>query len=432
MTMDPVLGDVGDCDVHIAGGRIMAVGPGLDAPGAEALDGRDMIVLPGLIDTHTHLWSTQMRGRFGAAPDQHYFRVRNTLAEGYQAQDMYHGALTGAAESIFSGVTTVVDFCHNIRNPAFAAANLCALVDSGVRGLFLFGAATNSTPDQAIDLEGLETLARSWTEVIGDAPLKLGLAWRGPLGVVSMDSIQAETPDLGVAREEFQVARRLGLPICLHVSGRHAKPVFNALVHGDFLGDDVQLVHFTDATTEDIEIAAEANASVSLTPLTELRVGYGVTRLGDYTAGRLRVGLGVDSNALAGASNMFSLMKLFQLLEAGRLQDEGATSARKLVELATIEGARSIGMAHEIGSITPGKRADVIMVATNALNMASLPDDPANLIVSSAQPANVDTVIVDGRVLKRSGRMTAVDPARVIAGARRSIAEIVQRVRPTE
>ena len=141
----------------------------------------------------------------------------------------------------------------------------------------------------------------------------------------------------------------------------------------------------------------------------------------------MRVGLGIDSSALAGNASLFQVMKLFQLIECGRLRQETAISARRLLELATLEGARSIGMDGTIGSLEPGKRADLIMLSTDTLNMGSFVSDPAHLLVEAAQPVNVDTVIIDGRVLKYAGRMVAVDQERVIRSAADSIKDVLAR-----
>lgn len=432
LTMDAALGDLPRGDVHCKAGVIVAVGAaGLPAPGAAVIDGTGMIVMPGLIDAHTHLWTTQMRGRFGSAPDRTYFRVRNALAEGYRPEDMYCGTRLGAADAISSGITTCVDFCHNNRGPEFVTACLGALRDTGLRCRYLFGAATHTAPTQSIDIAALEQLAHSWQEVAGDAPLSLGLAWRGPLGITTADLRDAAAHATGVARQEFEAARRLELPITLHVSGAAAKAQFDALVAGDFLGPDVQLIHFTDASAADVRIATEAGAAVCLTPLTELRVGYGITRLGDYVAGGMRIGLGIDGGALAGASNLFAVLKLLQLLETGRLQNERAVSARSLLQLATLEGARSIGMDQEIGSLSVGKRADLIMIRTSDLNTGWFAEDPCQLLVEAVAPANVDTVIIEGRILKRQGRMTALEPREVIAAAQTSLANILRRTQPT-
>jgi 5-methylthioadenosine/S-adenosylhomocysteine deaminase len=429
MTMDPALGDLRSGDLHIAGGVIRAVGQNLSAPGATEIDGRDMIALPGFVDTHTHLWTTQMRGRFGDTPETIYFRIRNLLGDGYRADDVYHGTRLGAAESISSGITTAVDFFHNNRGRDFADAAIRALKESGLRCRFLLGPSTRTQPSEAMDLATLEALSSSWSSVVADAPLTLGLAWRGPLGITTPAAGEPIRPEFSVTKQEFDTARRLKLPITVHVSGTTAKRQFDSLVAGNFLGPDVQLAHFSNASPADLKLAVDAGSPVSLTPMTELRVGYGVTQLGDYLAAGMKVGLGIDSNSLAGVSDMFTVMKMFQNIEAGRTKNELAVTPRKLLQLATIEGARSIGMDAQIGSLSPGKRADVILVNTRALNLAVQADDPAHMLVEAAQPANVDTVVVDGRLLKRGGAMVGMDVAHVIRGARQSIADITSRTK---
>lgn len=428
MTMDPQLGDIVSGDVHIVDRKIAAVGAALHAPGALLIDGRDMIVMPGFIDAHTHLWTSLMRGHFGSTPETTYFKVRNRLADAYGAADMFHGTRLGATEAIWSGITTVVDFCHNLRGGDYVAACLRALRETGIRGRFLFGASTRSGPGDFIDLAALERLHGDWERLTEAAPLTLGLAWRGPHGLTSLPAGDVAAPVLSVAREEIAVARRLSIPIAVHISGHTAKTSFAAMVENGFLGSDMQLVHFSNASATDIALAARSGTSLALTPLTELRVGYGITQLHDYLDGGMRVGLGIDSSSLAGSANMFAVMKLFQLIENGRLRQELGIGARRLLALATIEGARSIGLDAEIGSIEAGKRADLIMVSSRALNMGRLSGDPAHLLVEAAQPANVDTVIVDGRILKRHGELTCLDPVEVMRAAERSIAGILQRV----
>jgi 5-methylthioadenosine/S-adenosylhomocysteine deaminase len=429
MTMNADHEDIPCGDVHVEGGRIAAVGATVQAPGAQVIDGRGMLLLPGLIDAHTHLWTSQMRGHFGSTSQGTYFKVRNRLADAYQPQDMYHGTRLGATEAIWSGITTVVDFCHNLRGDDWVAACLQALRDSGIRARFLFGASTRTSPGEAVDLAALESLQARWPHLTCGAPLTLGLGWRGPHGITSLDSARLAAPMLSVAGEEFATARRLGIPIAVHVSGHTAKSTFDALHEHGFLGPDVQLVHFSAATPADIALAARSGVALALTPLTELRVGYGLTRLKDYLDGGMRVGLGIDSNSLAGSANLFSVMKLFQLIENGRLGRELGMSARRLLELATIDGARSLGLDWEIGSIEAGKRADLILISTRALNMGMFGGDVAHLVVEAAQPANVDTVIVGGRILKRHGELTAADPAQVLRAAEASIAGILERAR---
>ena len=428
LTMDPRLGDLAVGDVHLREGRIHAVGAQLDADDALEIDGTGMVVLPGLVDTHTHLWTSHLRGRFGDSAEATYFRTRNRLARGFSAEDMYHGSRLGAAECVFSGITTAADFCHNAAGEEFVAACLAGLGETGLRTRFLFGATPAMRPDESMDLGLLQRLAGNWRAFAGEAPVTLGLAWRGPLGFTGIEPGRTAGPAPAIARREIEAARALGLPVAVHVSGPTAAAQFEGLVQGAFLGPDLQLVHLSNATPEQLRRAAAFDASVSLTPYTELRVGYGITHLGDYLDSGVRVGLGIDSTSLAGSADLFGVMKLCQLLEAGRKRDELAVPARRLLALATSEGARSLGMDAEVGSLTPGKRADVIVVDTRSLNLAMLVDDPAHALVEAARPNDVDTVIVDGRLLKRRGALTALDRGAVVAGARDSMRRVDQRL----
>src|SRR5690606_14665750 len=147
---------------------------------------------------------------------------------------------------------------------------------------------------------------------------------------------------------------------------------------------------------------------------------------GDFLAAGVPVGLSVDTPTLSGNADMFAIMKAIQNIENGRTENEFALPARRVLELATIEGARSMGLDAEIGSLEPGKRADVILVDTRQLNLA-VAGEPAHLLVEAAQPANVDTVLVDGRILKRAGRLTELDVGEIVDAARRAHAAVRRR-----
>jgi cytosine/adenosine deaminase-related metal-dependent hydrolase len=127
--------------------------------------------------------------------------------------------------------------------------------------------------------------------------------------------------------------------------------------------------------------------------------------------------LSVDTTVLSGNADMFAITKVIQNIENGATENEFKLPARRVLELATIEGARSLGIDDRTGSLTPGKRADLIMVSTREPNMGVF-TDPAHLIVTAAEPSNVDTVVADGRMLKRGGKVTVMDVAQVLAQAR--------------
>jgi cytosine/adenosine deaminase-related metal-dependent hydrolase len=230
-----------------------------------------------------------------------------------------------------------------------------------------------------------------------------------------------------VYRQEIEAARTLGIPVTVHACG----PVSSAgqiaaLAQAGLLGPDLQVVHANCATPAEIAQLAEAGATVSVSPFSEILIGYGLPRTAEFLAAGIPTGLSVDTTVLSGNADMFAIMKVTQGIANARAQDEFALTARRVLELATIEGARSLGMAGEIGSLTPGKRADLILVETGSPNLGVF-TDPAHMLVTAAQPANVDTVIVDGQILKRGGVLTMLDPAQVSTEARTALAGVRAR-----
>jgi 5-methylthioadenosine/S-adenosylhomocysteine deaminase len=419
MTMDTA-GDLPGAAVHVRNGAIVAVGPNIDAPGAQAIDGRGMIVLPGLIETHWHMWNTLLRSMSGDKREFGYFPTALALGKAYLPSDMYQGTRLAAAEAVNSGMTFVHDWCHNIRGPEFADASLRALAESGLRARFSYGAAQGQPGDQPIDLADLERRQRDWPRYANGGLITLGLAWRGP-STGATGAVAA-----AAYRRDFDAARRLGLPISVHANNRKGSDAIALLGRERFLGKDVQVIHANWVSSEEIRALAESGTAVSLSPYTELRIGFGFPQTGEFLAAGVPVGLSVDTTALSGNADMFAIMKVIQNIENGRTQNEFKLPARRVLELATIGGARSIGMADRIGSLTPGKRADLVMVDTRDVNLGVF-SDPAHMLVEAAQPANVDTVMVDGRILKRGGKLTAVDVPNLVADASQALAAVRKR-----
>lgn len=427
MSMDPATKDIQVGDVFVRDGRIAAVAPSLDAEGATIIDAHDMVLLPGFVDAHTHFWTTQMRGLFGDTPETIYFLTRNRLARAYHAEDMHLGTLLGAVESLYGGITTAADFCHNVRSETYAHECIRALAESGLRARYLYGPATTMTPSDSMDLASVERTNSRWSTLVGDAPVTLGIAWRGPNGTTTSTVGQQLAPVLSVAKAEFDAAKRLGLPLSVHVSGKSAERQFNAIAAEGFLDPSLHLVHMSNMAPAQLAQAARAGASVCLTPVTELRVGYGVTQLQDFIDSGVRLSFGVDSNALAGSADMFQVMRLFRLIECGRSRNELAVRPRQLLEMATIGGACSLGVDNEIGSITVGKKADLQLVNLRAINLGPFGRDPAHLLVEAARPENVDTVMVGGQLLKRHGVMVRHDVNELVSRAGESIRRVLQR-----
>jgi cytosine/adenosine deaminase-related metal-dependent hydrolase len=232
-----------------------------------------------------------------------------------------------------------------------------------------------------------------------------------------------------IYRPEFDAARELGLPVTIHACGPpHAAGQIEALTTEGLLGPDVQVVHANCATAAEIGQLADAGATVSISPFSELLIGYGMPQTSELLAAGVPLGLSADTTALTGNADMFAIMKVTQGLANALAGDEFALTARRTLALATIDGARCLGLDAVTGSVTPGKRADLIVVSPAGPNLGVL-TDPAQLLVTAAQPANVDTVIADGCVLKHHGALTTLDAERIGSNTRQALDGVLTRSR---
>jgi 5-methylthioadenosine/S-adenosylhomocysteine deaminase len=421
MTMDPQLGNIANGSVHVKDGAIIEVGANVSAPSAERLGADGMIVLPGLIDTHWHMWTALLRSM--ALTEQKYgsFATAAKLGPLCRPSDIYCGVRVAAAEAIWAGITSVSDWAHNLRTPEHADEDLRALQESGIRGRFNYGPARGIPITQTLNLDDLRRRHDNWRSYSNEGLLSLGMAWRGvqyavtkPDGVMSFEAIPKE-----VYRTEYDTARSLDIPITVHCNIGHKVDVGHvaALDRLGLLYPDLQLVHMISSTADEVEMVDKAGCSISSTPYTEMRTGFGFPRAHEYLDAGVRVGLGVDNTAITGDANMFEIMKAIQNIENAEALSEFKMPARRVLELGTIEGARSMGMESKVGSIVTGKRADLIMIDTRALNLGIV-TDPYETVVGAMQPANVDLVMVDGRILKRGGKLTALDAAQIMAEAK--------------
>jgi cytosine/adenosine deaminase-related metal-dependent hydrolase len=413
VTMDPNLGDIANGDVHVRDGALVAVGPNLGAPGAEVIDGRNRIACPGFVDTHFHLWGSFARGVV-ADGDFDYFPVMSKLGPVMTPEDAYNSAKLGITEAINSGLTTIHDWAHNIISGAYADADLRALHDCGIRARFSYGYSRNLqlTPEQTADLADIARVQREWFGASSRGILTMGFASRGP----------GDTPP-ATYRKEWENARSLGLPITQH-AGRSLAEVkkfrrIEMLYKDKLLGPDVQLIHTYNATAEERGMMAETKTHNSIAPYTASRLASGLPYLGDLLKRGVQCSLSVDTTTVGGNADMFSIMRLMLQLNHLRSMDVMEVQPRRILELATLDGAKDLGIADKVGSLTPGKRADLILVRTNDINVAPF-INPALLLVQQANPFNVDTVVIDGRILKHKGELVALDTQDVIAKAAES------------
>jgi cytosine/adenosine deaminase-related metal-dependent hydrolase len=421
LTMDGA-GDISGADVHVSDGVIRAVGKNLDVPGAEVIDAAGKIVAPGLVDTHWHMWNTLLRGLSDGRDQAGYFATCVGLGRHFVPADTYEGTRLACAEAVDAGITTVHDWSHNIRGLDWAEAGLRALAESGLRARFSYGYETGHRNDRLMALDDLTLVAGRWPAYSAGGRIHLGVAWRGTGG---SNPAMRVAPEL--YRQEIEAARALGLPVSVHACGpRAAAGQVETYAAAGLLGPDLQLVHLNNASAHEVSLAAEHGTPVSVSPFTELQIGYGQPVTGQLLEAGLPVGLSVDTTMLSGNADMFAIMKVTQACANALAYDEFALTARDVLRLATIDGARTLGLDSVTGSLTPGKRADVIVVRADVPNIGVL-TDPARLLVTAAHPGNVDTVIADGRVLKRSGALTGYDIAEVSNSARGALAGVLAR-----
>src|SRR6266700_3469926 len=399
MTMDGALGDIAGGSVHVRNGEIVAIGKDVKG-GGQKIDGTGMIVMPGLVETHWHMWNTLYRSFSGDKPEEGYFPTVARFGQQMTADDIFQSTRLSAAEAINSGTTFVHSWCHNVRSTAHAEADVRALAEVGIRARHSCGWPQGLPDTQAADQGPIESLAKDWKSWSNEGLITLGMAWRG--------QFRASPIKPEVYQPEFDNARKLGLPITVHVaSTRKAVNQIEPLYNGKLLGKDVQLIHTLSASEAELDMIKETGAAVSVSPATELRIGYGYPQISEMLAKGIPLGISVDTSALVGSSNLFTVLKLARDCENAKAESEFKMPAHTALELGTIEGARSMGLDDRIGSLTPGKRADLIAISTNALNMAVV-TDPAHLVLEATGPENIDTVVVDGRILKRGGKRAAL------------------------
>lgn len=413
VTMDEKLGDIPNGDVHVRNGALVAVGANLSAPEAQEIDGRNRIAVPGFIETHFHLWGSFARGVV-ADGNFDYFPVMSKLGPVMTPEDAYNSVRLGIAEAIHSGLTTIHDWSHNIITGAYADADLRALRDCGIRARFSYGYSRNlqQKRDQTADLADIARVKREWFGPSNDGLLTMGFASRGP----------GDTP-AAVYRKEWEHARSHGLPITQHAGRSIAETKrfrrIEMLYRDKLLGPDVQLIHTYNASPEERGMIAETETHISIAPFTASRLASGLPYLGDLIKRGVQCSLSVDTTTVGGNADMFGVMRLMLQLNHLRSMNVLEVQPRRILELATIDGAKDLGIADRVGSLTPGKRADLILVRTNDLNVAPFVN-PSLLLVQQAQPANVDTVVIDGRILKHKGELVALDTEEIIRKAAES------------
>ncbi len=430
VTMDERLGVLPRGDILIDDGKIVEVAPRIDAQDVEVIDASSTIVMPGFVDSHRHTWQAAMRGITADWSLTDYVRgIRFRAAGAYRPDDMYASQYAGALEALDAGVTTVIDYCHNILSPEHAYESIRGLRDTGIRALWCYG--FNHAPTAAPFFEDAEQRARFAHEIAGkqfsskDDLLTLGIAPE------ELPFLSPETSEL-----EFRTARELDARITQHANClRFGKDPLEAarLAQRGLLGPDVLLVHMGYSTDEEWQKVADAGASVSFTPETELQMGMNISPTALVRRFGILPSIGVDIVSNNSGDMFFPIRLALQveraianlaIAENGEMPEGVTVTCREALEWGTIGGARAAGLEDRTGSLSPGKAADIVLIRTGDINLAAWNDkDPIASVVLQAHPGNVDTVLVAGNIAKRNGRLLAD-----VTNARRLVTEAQQHV----
>ncbi|WP_075779870.1 amidohydrolase family protein [Streptomyces acidiscabies] len=386
-----------DTDVLVDEVRIVAVGRGLHAPGAAIIDATGHIVLPGFVDTHRHVWQSALRSASVDTGLDAYFGLLHRVGPRFRPQDVHIATLAGALECLDAGITTQLDFAHIAYSPDLADAAVDALEEAGLRAVFGYGIP--------VDVTGGGNLAdvRRVRERLADDTALVTMAY-APLGPLS-------TPMDTVARD-WRIADELDLPLTIHLAANPANehPV-TALRDAGLLRRKTLYAHLDGIGDDELKLIADSGAAAAATP-------------GD-DAGRLKragitTGTGVDTVA-------FSPGDMFSTMRAAHLAGQPGTTAADVLRMATLEGAAALGLADRIGSLRPGKQADLVLLRLDDLNLLTAERDPVAAVVTAAQPHNVDTVLVAGRVVKSGGRLLHADVRRTARALRATAASVTGR-----
>ena len=415
ISMDPVVGDLPSGDLLIEDGRIAAVAPGIVADDAEVIDATGNILIPGLIDTHRHTWQSALRHRLGDMDFASYgCAMLRGLGPLYRPEDVHIGNLLGATAALEAGTTTMLDWSHALNTPAHADAAIDALRSSGIRGLFAQGWSRadgqNWTRDS--DLRHNPDIIRVRREVLSsdDALVTHYMAARGP-----------EMTTINVVKQDFALARELGIRLSMHVGVRDFGPLFRAtekMAEADVLGPDLTLIHVCASSAHEFQLMANHGVSASIGPQAEMMIdGCGIPAIGRLLAAGIKPSLSGDTE-VCGTGDLFTQMRFGlaaeRLLSSNKLlpDEVPAVKVRDMLEFATIVGARACGIDDRTGSLSIGKQADIVMVRGTDLNLTPV-SDPVGAIVLAAHAGNVDAVLVQGEFRKRNGRMVGVDLAAI-------------------
>jgi len=425
MSMDPKVGDFARADVLVEGRKILAVGPNLHAWGVPVIEAEGRVVMPGFIDTHHHLFETALRSFLAdgllfdgldANITQNYFqKILQTFAPRYRPQDVYISTLFGSLSQLDAGVTTVHDISQIHHSPTHSDVQIKALRDSDRRAVFGYFESAGPVTGNLYPGDAKRIKLRHFSSTDQLLTMFMG-------GEIYLPGYEAA----------WKIGRELGLPVAAHIVGTFGmRPTLDLLAQGlggDSgtlgIGPDNFFIHMTGMSDDAWKRVKDVGASVSLAVPIEMNMAHGTPPILKAQALGIRPSLSSDVECTLTA-DMFTQMRTTMALQrmfvnANKLGEPnmpptpGAPllTARDVIGYATINGARDLRLDKKVGSLTPGKEADIIILDADALNVAPLNHVPG-AVVSLMERSNVETVIVAGKVRKWKGRLLDVNLGRL-------------------
>jgi 5-methylthioadenosine/S-adenosylhomocysteine deaminase len=414
VTMDVKLGDFASADILVTDGAISAIGPSLAAADAETIEAANMIALPGIVDAHTCLWQTVLRG---SVPDLWAGTYGSKLLpwrRGYTAEDNYNAAYVGAYEALSYGTTTIVDYCHNIHGPGYADASIKALKESGIRHLFEH--SFMSPPGDTF-----KTAEERFAE-----GKRVYESFHDPKNLTSIGfgTDHVDGPDV---ERQLAFARQYKAPSCIHVNETHTIEKLNAR---GLLGPDFTVIHGNLLSNAELDMMARAHMPLCFTPTADVNgTPADVVRRARDRGVDVVFGCDIPCSVATDTLGQLRIMFNLQGFLDGAIERSFSTvlgrrpplrpgmpllPPRELIRIATIVAARVLGMDDRIGSLTPGKRADIVLIDKGPFGSSIEPDACAHVLLQTS-PRDIDTVMVDGQIRMRGGKLSGFDPERAAA-----------------
>ena len=412
LSVDPDVGDLQTVDVLIEDDLIAGVEASIEAD-AEVVDCAGKIVIPGFVDTHRHTWETAIRNCApNATLDDYFVEVLDTFAPLYRAEDVYASNVAGSLECLNAGITTLVDWSHINNTPEHPDAAIQGLQETGIRAQYAYGSANTSLEKywffsaEAIPGDDVRRVKDAYFSS-DEGLLTMAIATRGP----------GFTQDQ-VVQSEWGLARELGIPVTVHVAmgrlaGRYA--MVEQLDRLGLLGPDTTFIHCCYFSEHEWKRVADTGGTISIAAQVELQMGHGWPPVNKSYQFGLRPSLSVDVVTTV-PGDMFTQMRAAFGAERARVNavswaaDTGVPdtmlTAQQMLEMATINGAHVAGLEDRVGSLTPGKKADVVVIDATAINVTPI-HDPVAAVTLCADVSNVEHVIVDGVFRKRDFTLLA-------------------------